>query len=121
MSEYPLVSRVETTGFPSPAGDGAGPLSLDRELLGPAVFVMRAGIPLPAEGIREGDELIVDRSAAPREGSLVIAACDGDLLARRLRLRPPRLAAAGPGDPEIPVAPGEAEVWGVVTAVIRHV
>ena len=121
MSEYPLVNRAETTGFPSPAGDGAGPVSLDRELLGPAVFVMRAAVPLPAEGIGEGDELVVDRSAVPREGSLVIAACDGDLLARRLRLAPARLEAAGPGRPEIPVGPGDAEIWGVVTVVIRHV
>ncbi|MBO0806168.1 MAG: hypothetical protein J2P25_24235 [Nocardiopsaceae bacterium] len=122
MSEYPLVSRGETTGFPSPAEDYAGPVSLDRELLGPAVFVMRAGVPLPAEGIGAGDELLVDRSLAPRDGSLVVASCDGELLARRLRLRPrPRLEAAGPGCPEVPVGPGAAEPWGVVTVVIRHV
>jgi len=119
--ENPQVRRAEPTGFPNPADDVYdGPVSLDRQLLtGPAVFVVRAARQFPGECISAGDELVVDRSLAPRDGCLAVAVRDGELVLRRLRLRPPRPEPPGAAGRAAPA--GGAELWGVVTVIIRHV
>ncbi len=65
------------------------PTSLDiRTLLikrPSATFFMRAkGDDLVAEGIRDGDLLVVDRSVMPSEGDIAVIAEDGQLTLRKL-------------------------------------
>ncbi|MET9260484.1 translesion error-prone DNA polymerase V autoproteolytic subunit [Amycolatopsis sp. NPDC004079] len=116
---------VVPAGFPSPAEDYyAGPVSLDRNLLrNPATFVLRvSGDSMVEAGISDGDEIIVDRSLTPDDGDVVVAVLYDEFTVKRLRLRPPQLEPANPAFPVIPLPrDGEGfEVWGVVTAVIRH-
>ena len=54
-------------------------------------------------GILAGDTLIVDRSRTPGAGSIVIAAIEGELIARPF--------AAIEGE--------DVQVWGVVAGVMR--
>ena len=75
-------------------------------------------------GISDGDELIVDRSLTPRDGSVVIAVLDGELTVRRLRLtgRGIVLAAENPGYRDVGVPdPAALTIWGVVTRCLHHV
>lgn len=77
-------------GFPSPARDYLdGGIDLNRELVRDrtSTFLMRvAGNAMAASGIHDGDELVVDRAATPRHGSVVVAVLDGELVVRRLVL-----------------------------------
>ncbi len=114
------------SGFPSPARDHAErTLDLNSLLVrNPAAtyFVRVEGSGMASEGIFHGDLLVVDRSAAPRPGHVVVAAVDGGFLVRRIERRGARLALAsgGPGEAEIPLD-GEtgAEIWGVALHVIH--
>ncbi len=77
-------------GFPSPARDYLdGGIDLNRELVRDrtSTFLMRvAGSAMAASGIHDGDELVVDRTATPRNGSVVVAVLEGELVVRRLAL-----------------------------------
>ena len=73
-------------------------------------------------GIHEGDLLIVDRSLEPRDGKVVIAVVNGELLVKRLKFRgkQPYLVAEHPDYPPLAVTETmDFSIWGVVTNVIR--
>lgn len=139
-------------GFPSPARDYLdGGIDLNRELVRDrtSTFLMRvAGNAMAASGIHDGDELVVDRAATPRDGSVVVAVLDGELVVRRLVLDgvvpgsaagapslvpgPKARSAAGPGtvalesdDGAAPVVlpasgPDGLRVWGVATYCLHR-
>lgn len=80
-------SRLEPSGFPSPAADYAEyGISLDRTLIEhpEATFFFRvAGRDLEPLGVFDKDLLIVDRSLSPLPNQLVVAVADGELVIRR--------------------------------------
>ena len=71
------VGAVEAMGFPSPARDYYnGGIDLNRLLIRDrtSTFLMRvSGNSMASAGIAHGDEVIVDRSLTPKDGSVVIA------------------------------------------------
>lgn len=106
--EWPILVSTVTAGFPSPADDFVERgLDLNDFLVGhpAATFFARVqGQAMAAEGIFEGDYLVVDRSVAPISNSLVMAVMpDGEIGLKRLRDIKPE------------------QIWGVVTSVIRKV
>jgi len=123
-----LAGSEVAAGFPSPADDYLeSPLNLHELLVRhPAAtfFVRVAGESMAGAGILPGDILVVDRSAAARDGCVVVAALDGEFTVKRLRRRDGRawLAAAHPGYPPIALDPeGEGQIlWGVVTGLVRE-
>lgn len=93
MPEYPAALRrpfVESphaeAGFPSPAGDYIeSELDLNEYLVRnkPATFFIRfKGDSLTDLGILDGDIGTVDRSLPARDGQIVVAALDGDIVAK---------------------------------------
>ncbi|MEI8394276.1 MAG: S24 family peptidase [Rhodospirillaceae bacterium] len=67
-----------------------------------ATFFMRAkGDALKADGIRDGDLLVVDRSVEPGSGDIAVVSEDGQLAIRKIGAERERQ--------------GCAEVWGTVT------
>ena len=74
---WPLLATPVSAGLPAPADDAVERhLSLDDHLIRhpEATFLMRVqGNELRDQGIQDGDLLIVDRTAAPSTGSLVVA------------------------------------------------
>jgi len=115
-------------GFASPAQDyyDAG-IDLNRHLIRDATstFIMRvSGDAMDGAGISDGDELIVDRSLTPKDGSVVVAVLNGELIIRRLLLTGQGifLHADSPGSKDIRVPdPAELSVWGVATRCLHHV
>lgn len=125
----------EATGFASPARDYFdGGIDLNRHLIRDrtSTFIMRvSGESMAGAGIADGDEIIVDRALTPRDGSVVVAVVDGELLIRRLimhdgvtslishptELPSPSLRA----DSEADILTGDAAVWGVVTRCLHYV
>lgn len=122
----PLCASPVRAGFPSPADDYIeGRLDLNEHLIHhpAATFFVRAeGDSMLRVGIHHGDLLLVDRSLEPADGSVVVAAVDGELVVKRLRLRRtgPVLVAEGEGYPELVIGEGQRfQVWGVVSNVIH--
>lgn len=124
----PVGAASVQLGFPSPAEDfEEDSLDLNRLLVrNPlATYVYRAsGHSMARAGILDGDLLIVDRSATPRSGSLVMAVWDGNQPACKiLRIcdQHIELHSANPEFPPIVIEAGiEVEVF-VVVSIARQV
>ena len=122
----PLFLATVPAGFPSPADDYIDrKLDLNEHLVKhPAAtfFVRVHGDSMTEAGITTGDILIVDRALEPQNGSIVIAAVNGELTVKRLKKTAGRLLLM-PANPDF--APTEItpdtqfEIWGVVTYVIH--
>lgn len=123
-----LFEAVVPAGFPSPAADyEEGTLDLNKYLIKhPAAtfFVRVAGDSMIGAGIHCGDLLIVDRSLEPKDKSVVIAAINGELTVKRIRMRKKKIILEPENEnysAQQITEDTEFEVWGVVTSVIHHV
>lgn len=80
-------------GFPSPATDYIEErLSLDKLLISrpSSTYFMRSANTYWRAGIQQGALLIVDRSATPHDGSVVVCQLAGEFHIRRFRTHPYR-------------------------------
>jgi len=121
-----IFSATVSAGFPSPAADyEEGKLDLNRHLIKnpPATFFVRAtGDSMVGAGIHSGDLLIVDRSLEPKNNNVIIAALNGELTVKRIRIRGKKISLVPENDnySAQKIEGGmEFEVWGVVTNVIH--
>lgn len=122
----PLYSCHISAGFPSPADDHFDrSLNLHEHLIDnpAATFFLRAsGDSMVGAGIHDGDLLIVDRSIQPRSGKIVVAAIDGDLTVKRLRIAADGQWLVPENEHHRPIPINNANdvvIWGVVTNVIH--
>ena len=126
-NSLPLMETPVSCGFPSPAEQYIeSPLDLNDLLVKrPAAtfFVRAAGDSMLGAGIRPGDILVVDRSATPLDGSIVIACVDGEFTVKYLRRDDAglRLEPANRKYKAIAFPEGrELRIFGVVTACIHQ-
>ncbi len=112
--------------FGSPAADFAEVgLDLNQALIrhrSSTYFARMAGSALSGMGILDGDILIVDRSLTARSENLIVCTLNGEILARRYRLK--NNTAWLVSEEKEPTArrirtEDEFSVWGVITSVIR--
>jgi DNA polymerase V len=120
------------SGFPSPAMDyEEGRIDLNRELVASplSTVLMRVrGDAMAADGIGDGDLLVIDRALDPAIGCLVVAVWEGEFIVRRLSPHPdrcqrPRLEASDGVTPPIPLSEGQgdgADLWGVVRHAVHQ-
>lgn len=123
----PLCASPVRAGFPSPADDYIeGRLDLNEHLIhhpASTFFVRAEGNSMLRAGIHHGDLLLVDRSLEPADGAVVVAAVDGELVVKRLRLRRgvPVLVPEGEGYSELVIGEDQRfQIWGVVTNVVHN-
>jgi DNA polymerase V len=121
------IKTANATGFNAAADDYAERgIDLNEQLVKnkPATFFMRVnGDAMLEAGIRNGDVIIVDRSLEPRNGKIIIAVVNGEMLIRKLEryLNKIRLLPASHNLSPIEVdASSNFYVWGVVTYVIHN-
>ena len=120
------IQTANATGFGAAADDYAERgIDLNEQLIKnkPATFFMRVNSDaMTGCGIHIGDVVIVDRSLEAKNGKIVIAIVDGDLLIRKLEMNngKGRLVASKKTAP-IEVTDQSLKVWGVVTYVIHNV
>ena len=138
MSRVARVAGAVAAGFPSPAEQYLEPpLDLNGLLVRrPAAtfFVRVEGDSMIGAGIRDGDLLVVDRSLAPADGDIIIAAVDGEFTVKTLRVLGNGkrgmgnggevgyvLEPANPNYPSIEIRKGNhLDCFGVVTSVIHR-
>ena len=92
----------------------------------PATFFMRVnGNAMIGAGIGNGDVVIVDRSLQARNGSVIIAVLNGEMLIRRLQILENKKKMLVPETKKLSAIEINDEthfdVWGVVTYVIHSV
>jgi len=129
LSKEQLLSLFEagvSAGFPSPAADyEEDKLDLNEYLIKhPAAtfFVRVVGDSMVGAGIHCGDLLIVDRSLEPRDRSVIIAAVNGELTVKRIRIKRKKITLEPENNnysAQQITEDEEFEVWGVVTSVIH--
>ena len=121
----PLADRSALAG--SPANDFAGKRLDITDLLvthSKATFVLRvAGPSMQEHGIDDGDIVVVDRELPARDGSIVVAVVDRELVIRVTESDGDtcKLKAGSPTYPDIAPPEGQTlEIWGVVTSCIKR-
>lgn len=123
----PFYGFLIPAGFPSPAQDFLEPaISLDElmSIRAPHTYLMRVqGLSMRDAGILDGDILVVDRSAVPVDGDIVVASVNNEPVVKRIELAWGRIVALRSANPEYQdIEPAEGdlvEVWGVVTSSVR--
>ncbi|SDK02290.1 DNA polymerase V [Catalinimonas alkaloidigena] len=126
----PLYACGVAAGSPTPADDHLEKyLDLNEYLARRPddTFLVRAhGDSMVGAGIHDGDILVVDRSAEPEDGRIIIAVLNGELTVKRLRQWQETEGNRVELWPENalyhPISVGEGThffIWGVVTNVIH--
>lgn len=121
------IQTANATGFGAAADDHAERgIDLNEQLVKnkPATFFLRVNSDaMTGAGVHVGDVVIVDRSLEPKNGKIVIAVVDGELLIRKLEISggKKRLVPATKKLAPIDVTEEGLKVWGVVTYVIHNV
>ena len=121
-----ILGPALCAGFPSPADDFLeGALELPRWLAPnpPATFAWNiSGDSMRDAGIFDRDLAVVDRSLKPANGSVVVAAVDGQMSIKRYLIEGNRARLAF-DNRDLPVYAleddAEATIWGVVRFSIR--
>ena len=112
-------------GFPSPAADYMDEkISLDHELIRvpSATYFLRAGTESRREAIKKGALLILDMSATPLDGSIVMCHLDEQMRMLRLRLHPrPRLEELDRPEITYPMTSDDFEGRLVFKGVITYI
>ena len=121
------VHTANATGFGAAADDYAERgIDLNEHLIRnkPATFFMRVNSDaMTGAGIFNGDVIIVDRSLEAKNGKVIVAVLNGEMLVRRLEqsFNKVRLVPETKKLAPIDVDPlAEFSVWGVVTYVIHQ-
>lgn len=124
----PLFSVSIAAGFPSPGDDYIDKaLDLNDLVAHPAAtFIMKVeGHSMAGAGIRNGDLIIVDRAVKAEDNSIIVAAFNGELIVRRLKIHNEKhyLVSETPGHRPIEIHPeSNFEIHGVVTySISKHV
>ena len=124
--ELPLFGSKVPAGFPSPADDHLeASIDLNQQFVRNPVatfFVRVQGHSMVGAGIHNNDMLVVDRSIEAQNGSIVVAAVDGELTVKRLHITDDCVILM-PENPEYsPIEINnlmELHIWGVVAHVIH--
>jgi DNA polymerase V len=123
------VRTANATGFGAAADDYAERgIDLNEQLIRnkPATFFLRVNSnAMINSGIHSGDVVIVDRSLEPRNGSVIIAVLNGELLIRRFQVLESKKRLLVPDSKKLSAIEISDDsgfsVWGVVTFVIHTV
>jgi DNA polymerase V len=127
LTEFPKIMPTPVkAGFPNPADDARGlPLDLNELVVRNPIstyYLRVEGDSMVGAGIQPGDIVVVDKSLAPKNNDIVVAAVDGDFTLKHLKRDGQKawLVAANPDYPPIALHEAlDAQLWGVVTYIIH--
>lgn len=121
LAPVPMLTSKVAAGFPSPADDYIeADLNLHEFVVkhpASTFFVRAQGESMVEVGILSGDILVVDRALTPHNGDIVIAALEGELTVKELRLAKNKawLIPRNPDYQPIEITGNEdCIIWGVV-------
>lgn len=123
----PLYASRPQAGFPAPGDDQVEKILDINDLVvkNPAstFYVRVEGDSMEGAGIFSGDVLVVDRAVEAKDGRIVVAAVNGEMLVKRLSVRTgsdPVLVSENPAyEPIVLGTDEECFIWGVVVGSVR--
>lgn len=122
----PLYASHPAAGFPAPGDDQVEKILDINDLVvknpTSTFFVRVQGDSMIGAGIFNGDVLVIDRSKDAEDGSIVVAAVNGELVVKRLSIKGNEHLLVSENEIYAPIAIGEGEecfVWGVVVGSVR--
>ena len=127
-----LVSEVRSSfvthsRFPSPANDYIEDrIDLNREFVPSPMSTEQlvvVGDAMSGVGLTDGDLVLFDRAKRPSPGRCVVAVHEGELIVRRVKGRPPKVALVATDGITPPIWFGQGsdpEILGVVTVGVHH-
>lgn len=129
VSKLPLYQSSPSAGFPAPGDDQVERVLDINDLVvqNPAstFFVRVEGDSMMGAGIFSGDVLVIDRSKEVKDGVIVVAAINGEMVVKRLVIESkgsnPLLVSEN--DEYSPIEVGEDEdctIWGTVVGSVRQ-
>lgn len=126
-TKQPLYSSRPAAGFPAPGDDQVERVLDINDLVvkHPAAtfFVRVEGDSMTGAGIFSGDVLVIDRSIEPRDGKIVVAAINGEMVVKRLQKKGNEQLLVSENDAYDPIKVSEDEnctIWGVVVGSVRQ-
>jgi len=122
----PLYLHAVSAGLPFPADDYiVENIDLNKHLIThpTATFLLRvSGDAMMTIGINRNDILVVDKSLTAQNGKIVVAAINGELVVRKLKILKKEIFLISENKDYKPIKiDGEDDniIWGVVTNVIH--
>lgn len=122
------IKTAATINFSSAADDFvSGKLDLNQHLIrhpASTFFFRASGDSMRGAGILDGDLLIIDKSLAPKNNSIVVATLDGEFVVRRLRVNNGKMFLCLPNGSHQTGSSTNNEgvqIWGVVTHAVHDV
>lgn len=118
--EIPLLGSI-AAGVPIEAIRTNETITIPRDMMGPSVFALKVrGDSMIDDGIFDGDYVIVERTAKPNQGEVVVALVDDDAVTlKRFYLEKGRIKLQ-PRNPNYqPIYPKKVLIQGRVKGVIR--
>ena len=128
-TKLPLYASSPSAGFPAPGDDQVERVLDINDLVvqNPAstFFVRVEGDSMIGVGIFSGDVLVIDRSKEAKDGVIVVAAVNGEMVVKRLRIENERSdpLLVSENDAYAPIVVSEDEdctIWGVVVGSVRQ-
>jgi DNA polymerase V len=127
VGQIGLYASSPQAGFPAPGDDMVEQsLNIHTYLVkheASTFFVRVEGDSMEGAGIFSGDVLVVDRSVPWRHGHIVVAAVQGGLVVKRLRIDGDTHYLVSENAAYEPIKLSEEDdcfVWGVVTGSVRQ-
>ena len=124
--DVPMFSSRPAAGFPAPGDDQVERVLDINDLVvqhpESTFFVRVEGDSMVGVGIFSGDVLVVDRAPEPRDGSIVVAAVNGEMVVKQLVITDGKRELHSANDNYSPILVGDDEecyIWGTVVGSVR--
>ncbi len=134
-NKHTLFASSPSAGFPAPGDDQVEKILDINDLVvqnkDATFFVRVSGDSMTGAGIFDGDVLVIDRSKEAKDGKIVVAAVNGELVVKRLSITKqtssngsdPLMQLVSENEAYKPISIGEDEecfIWGVVVGSVRQ-
>jgi len=125
-AKLPLYASRPAAGFPAPGDDQVERVLDINDLVvqnpSSTFFVRVEGDSMVGAGIFSGDVLVIDRSKDVKEGVIVVASINGEMVVKRLEQTHEGMVLVSENEAYAPIIVSEDEdctVWGVVVGSVR--
>lgn len=125
--QAPLYTSRPAAGFPAPGDDQVERVLDINDLVvkhpASTFFVRVEGDSMEGAGIFSNDTLVIDRAVEPKDGHIVVAAVNGEMVVKRLHVDQGVLELHSENEAYAPIVVSEEEdctVWGVVVGSVRQ-
>lgn len=125
--KVPMYTSRPSAGFPAPGDDQVERVLDINDLVvkhpASTFFVRVEGDSMEGAGIFSNDTLVIDRAIEPKDGHIVVAAVNGEMVVKRLYIDQGVLELHSENEAYGPIVVSQEEdctVWGVVVGSVRQ-